>query len=438
LESPWLAENAPLTGDVPYYIRWKKGAFVMEKNRTAGKFLTVILLVALAVFYLPHVVLAGTDNVAKAGNDAKKARNIIFMVPDGMGLADVTAARIYKNGYNGGRLCFESLDEIGYQSTQSANSTVTDSAAAASAWAAGEKFANGEISYHSKDKTYNKTILELAAMEGKATGLVVTSTITHATPAAFGAHVHSRKCETEIGRQYIFDTRVDVLLGGGIGVNRPPCSLAKTESADVDTLIKEAQGQGYQLVKNKAELKNAVAGGAGKVLGIFTSDYPTRAKTPEYFRVDPSKSYPEGEPTLAEMTRAALGILEKDKDGFFLLVEGSQVDWGNHANKIDYQISETLGFDQAVSVVLDWLKADKSRAAETLLIIVPDHECGGFAINGPYGSLSKAGDIVQPGWTSNNHTAVDTIIWSQGPGSLQLGKSIDNTDIYEIMKNTMN
>lgn len=409
----------------------------MEKNRTAGKFLTVILLVALAVCYLPHVVLAGTDNVAKAGNDAKKARNIIFMVPDGMGLADVTAARIFKNGPNGKRLSLEGLEQIGYQRTQSENSTVTDSAAAASAWAAGEKFANGEISFHSKDKTYNKTILELAAMKGKATGLVVTSTITHATPAAFGSHVHHRKCETEIGRQYIFDTKVDVLLGGGIGVNSPPCSFDKTDSANVEALIQDATGQGYTLVKNEADLKNAVAGGAGKVLGIFTSDYPTRAKTPEYFRVDPSKVYPEGEPTLAELTQAALDILEKDKVGFFLLIEGSQVDWANHGHKIDYQIAEMLGFDAAVSVVLDWLNADKSRAAETLLVIVPDHECGGFAINGPYGSLSRAGDMVQAAWTSDNHTAVDTIIWSQGPGSAQLGKSIDNTDIYEIIKNIM-
>lgn len=152
----------------------------------------------------------------------ESAKNIIFMVPDGMGLSNVTATRIYLNGPNGDRLSFEKLPTIGYQSTHSANSTVTDSAAAASAWATGEKFNNGEISCHSEDTVCIEspaTILELAKEEGKATGLVATSTITHATPASFAAHVNSRKCETEIARQYIEESGVDVLLGGGIGPN---------------------------------------------------------------------------------------------------------------------------------------------------------------------------------------------------------------------------
>jgi len=136
-----------------------------------------------------------------------KAKNIIFMVPDGMGLSNVTAARIFKNGPDGDPLYLETLPQIGYQRTHSKNSTVTDSAAAAAAWACGEKFNNNEVSYHDNDKNGEcdtipvRTILELAKERGKATGLVATSTITHATPAVWGAHVHYRNCETEIARQ---------------------------------------------------------------------------------------------------------------------------------------------------------------------------------------------------------------------------------------------
>jgi len=148
-------------------------------------------------------------------------------------------------------------------------------------------------------------------------------------------------------------------------------------------------------------------------------------------------TYPAGEPTLPEMTAAALDVLEEDKDGFFLMVEGSQIDWANHANNIKYQLGETLAFDDAVKVVLDWLDKKPSRKLHTLVIIVSDHDCGGFAVNGPYGKLSKAGDIVNAGWTSGDHTAVDTIIWSQGPGSQYLGKAVDNTYLYWVMKNVL-
>jgi alkaline phosphatase len=149
------------------------------------------------------------------------------MVPDGMGLSNVTAARIFRGGPDGDNLYFENLAQIGYQRTHSRNSTVTDSAAAAATWACGEKFNNNEISCHDND--FNKvcdengspeTILELAQKMGKSTGLVATSTITHATPAVWAAHVHYRNCETEIARLYIEETGVDVLLGGGIGPNQ--------------------------------------------------------------------------------------------------------------------------------------------------------------------------------------------------------------------------
>jgi alkaline phosphatase len=124
------------------------------------------------------------------------------------------------------------------------------------------------------------------------------------------------------------------------------------------------------------------------------------------------------------------------------MVEGSQVDWANHANPsnqlgpvvaYDYQLGEMLAFDDAVRVVRKWIAADDDRRENTLLIVVADHDTGGFAINGPQTALLKAGQKVEPGWTTGNHTGQDTLIWSEGPGSKALAKAIDNTEIYGVM-----
>lgn len=374
------------------------------------------------VFLVFIVVLA--FSLTNCGAGARKAKNIVIMVPDGMGIADVTAARIYKYGNSSERLHFEKLEQIGYQSTHSANSTVTDSAAAASAWACGEKFVNGEISFHKKTEKFPKSILELAKETGKSTGLVATSTITHATPGAFGAHVGNRKCERKIAGQYLTKTGVDVLLGGGKKV-----FVSTEEEKDAcgvyGDFIKVAKENGYKYITTRGELNGSTA--EKKLLGLFTDG----GMTPMVEKTEKESE----EPTLAEMTGTALKILEKNEEGFFMLVEGSQVDWANHQHKLEYQIGETLAFNDAVKVVLDWINADKSRKRNTLLIVVPDHDTAGFAVKGPYGKLiEEPGQYVDAGWVSSSHTAEDTIIWSRGPYSQHLGRAIDNTDVFHIMK----
>ena len=367
-----------------------------------------------------------------------RAKNIIFMVTDGMGLANVTAARIFKNGQNGESLHLETLPHIGYQRTHSADNSVTDSAAAASAWANGEKFRNGEISCHDDNQdgkcepAPGSTILEIARDKGKSTGLVATSTVTHATPAAFGAHVSTRSCENEIARQYIQVTGVDVILGGGLkkfGSNKNSAD----ECSTFGNYIEEAERRGYEVVYTKEAMDGAVARGTKKILGLFAP----KAKAPELFRVYPEEHYRADEPTLSQMTAAALKILEKDRDGFFLLVEGSQIDWANHRNSLPYQISETLGFDEAVRVVLDWINDKPRRRRDTLVIITPDHETGGFAINGGGEGNYPAGDLVKDTWATGGHTATDVPVWSQGPGSRYLGRAHDNTDLYKVMKGVL-
>lgn len=356
---------------------------------------------------------------------AGNARNIIIMIPDGMGLADVTAARTFKHGPNGAPLSFETLQHIGYQRSHSANSLVTDSAAAASAWACGEKFDNNEICYHGDGRPVRPSILELARKMGKATGLVTTDGITEATPAAFAAHAPTRDCRQEIGRQYLETTKVDVLLGGGR-------SAFTTETSDQGgtkgNLLITARQKGYTLVSDRDELSKAVAGGARKLLGLFQS----RGMTPECHRTPENR-----EPSLPEMTAAALALLGKDRDGFFLLVEGALVDKANHRNNYPMQLGEVLAFDEAVAVVKNWLKADRKRKESTLLIVVADHETGGFVVTGPTASLPGPGAPLKTAWIGKGHTAVDTMIWSEGPGSEKLSRAMDNTTVYKVMADAL-
>ncbi len=399
-----------------------------------------------------------------------EVKYVIFMVPDGMGLADVTAARILRNcgidptnvpspedfckdltpgeGPGGPALSFETLEHIGYQRTYSKINTITDSSAAASAWACGEKFVNNEVCYHMDGQPHNLSLLELAKAEGWGTGLVATQTITHATPASFASHVEApvttpatspRSCENEIARQYIQVTRPDVLLGGGRGKFRSTTADACGTSGD---FISEAQGTGYTYVETLAAMNSAAAMGVDRLLGLFASG----SLTAEYLG-----TRPPNQPRLPDMTDAALKILDRNRLGFFLLVEGSLVDSGNHAENLPFQYGEMKAFDQSVQVVLDWINASPERQQHTLLIVAPDHETAGFAVKGvgvkggenpgeggPLGAF-QAGWVftLVPGDPNDfeaHHTGGDLPIWSSGPGSEALGRAIDNTFVYEVVK----
>lgn len=382
-----------------------------------------------------------------------EVKNIIMMVPDGMGLADVTATRILRNcekppeafprfcqeGPGGPPLNLETLEHVGYQRTYSKVNTITDSSAAASAFACGEKFVNNEVCFHEDGAPHNLSLLELAKSKGMATGLVATQTITHATPAAFASHLSNRNCETEIARQFITETRPDVLLGGGKATFKPTVPDACGIGGDY---IATAQSTGYTYVDTAAAM-DALPKGVKRLLGLFAS----KSLTPEYLR--PASTT---QPRLPAMTGAALKILQQNTVGFFLMVEGSLVDSGNHAENLAYQYGEMKAFDEAVKVVLDWVNASPARQQHTLLIVLPDHETGGFAVKGKGikgGELPGAGlGPFDPGWvfTLNpedpndfeaHHTGGDVVIWSQGPGSEALARGIDNTFVYQVVKNAL-
>ncbi len=388
----------------------------------------------LALIFLAVACLATAQDASVLPNH-HEVKYVIFMVPDGMGLADVTAARIQKNGISGDPLWLETLDHIGYQRSYSKVNTVTDSAAAASAWACGEKFVNDEICFHADGAPHNPSLLELAKLHGMGTGLVATQTITHATPAAFGSHVPSRDCEQEIARQYVQVTQPDVMLGGG---RSKFISAAADACGTTGNFVNEATSLGYTYVTTAAGLEAAVQSGQSKVLGLFAGSY----LLPEALR-------PSGttQPRLPDMAAAALSILEKHAGGFFVMIEGSHIDTCNHIEDIyngqpvPCQYREVAAFDESVKRVLDWISASPERQEHTLLIIAVDHETGGFAIKGTEVAGAEPLGLFSEAWTFQldashpqaGHTGVDVMIWSQGPGSEALNRAMENTWIYSVV-----
>ncbi len=361
----------------------------------------------------------------------ERVKYVIFMIADGMGFSDITATRIRKNGISGPPLWLETLEHIGYQRTYSEKNTVTDSAAAASAFACGEKFVNEEICFHADGRPYQASLLELAKRRDMATGLVATKNITDATPAAFAAHVRSRDCEQEIARQYIQQTRPDILLGGG---RSKFASTAPDRCGAAGDFLAQATALGYRGVTTAAELQSAVRQSAPKLLGLFA-----RSKlTPEYLRA--STPAAAEQPRLPDMASAALSVLQKNRNGFFLMIEGSQVDLGNHDENYEYQYGELAAFDDTVKRVLDWINADSDRRRHTLLVITSDHDTAGFAVAGPEKPGAESLGQFSPGWVfplrpgeQAHHTGGDVLVWSRGPGSEALNRSMENTWIYRVL-----
>jgi alkaline phosphatase len=322
---------------------------------------------------------------------AGKPKNVILMIGDGMGLTQIHA------GYtaNGGKLFMANFKHLGFQTTNSATNYVTDSGAAGTALATGEKTYNGAIGVNT-DTVAIQNIREKIEVMGKATGVVSTSAVTHATPASFVAHQSSRNYYEAIAADFLL-TNIDVFIGGGL--------KHFTQRADGRDLTVDLKNKGYTLATTLEEVSTATE---GKLAGLLA---------PEHL---PSKPKGRGN-ELALSTRAALKLLSADPDGFFVMIEGSQIDWGGHDNNTTYIVTEVLDFDQAVGEALKFAAQD----GETLLIVTSDHETGGMGINN--GSLEN-GSLIS-GYTTGNHSAVMVPVMAFGPGAEQFQGFYDNTDI---------
>ncbi|HNX39227.1 MAG TPA: alkaline phosphatase [Methanothrix sp.] len=381
------------------------------------------------------------------------AKNVILLIGDGMGFPQLTLARIEKAGenltaYSYAELFMDGMPSTGYVSTYSANSFVTDSAPAATAIATGNKTNNGVIGQDAtavQGETDGKnltTILEMAEEAGLSTGLLTTTRITHATPAAFYAHVDNRDNESEIADQ-LLKSNVEVILGGGlqyfVGRNQTDPAGKAGKREDDRNLLSEFESRDYAAVYNGSAFQKVDTGKTEKLLGLFDSSHML-------YELERASS-PEKEPGLAEMTDKAISILSRNPKGFFLMVEGGRIDHAAHERNLSKMAADTLAFDEAVNASLSFA----SRDGHTLVIVTADHECGGLVLQ-PENLEEYEGGSIDPVFASGTaktpgprydfitemdeatHTAVDVPIMAFGPGAEKVSRGkLDNTQIFHIM-----
>jgi alkaline phosphatase len=452
----------------------------MLKNRWLKKLLPVAVLSSVGL-----AGIAGTLPEAKANGNSDtqqgEIKNVIFLIGDGMGISYTTAHRYLKDDPATKTMERTTFDKylVGTQMTypEDPAQNVTDSAAAATAMSAGVKTYNAAIGVDN-DHSEVKTVLEAAKEKGKATGLVATSEITHATPASFGAHDISRKNMNAIADDYYDEMingkhKVDVMLGGGTSnFVRPDRNLTE-----------EFKKDGFSYVTNREQMLKDTN---GQVLGLFAP-----GGLPKMIDRD------EATPSLEDMTSSAIQRLQKDKDGFFLMIEGSQVDWAGHDNDIVSAMSEMEDFERAYKAAIEFAKKD----GHTLVVATADHSTGGYSIGADnnynwFGApiktakrtpdfmaaeIGKGADVEttlkkyidleltqeeiqsvkkaaetkkvteidnaiekifdtrsHTGWTTGGHTGEDVPVFAYGPGKERFAGQIDNTDmakgIFNILK----
>ncbi|MGL6553010.1 alkaline phosphatase [Aeromonas jandaei] len=318
-----------------------------------------------------------SDNNTQENKPGSGARNVIFFLGDGMGLNTLTAARIYGVGEEGS-LTIDTLPETAFIKTFSHDSQVTDSAPSMSAYMTGVKSNNGVISMDSDatqesncSKSAGKpatTLLELAKAAGRGTGVVTTTRVTHATPAATYAHLCNRDLEADIAAQLVpggagynsaLKGGVDVVLGGGSSFFLPKADKGKRE--DGRNLISEMKAKGYQFAGNLDELNKAEAG--KPLLGLFGASH---------MKYDLDR--PASEPSLAQMTLAAIKQLKEKKQGYFLMVEGGRIDHALHDTNAKRALQDTLAFDNAIKATLDEVKKTDPELKNTLIVVTADHD----------------------------------------------------------------
>ncbi|MFC0272921.1 alkaline phosphatase [Metabacillus herbersteinensis] len=423
--------------------------------------------------------LSGISTTAEAKNNSKnnpEIKNVIFLIGDGMGVSYTSAYRYLKDDPSTKFVDPTGFDPylVGQQMTypEDPEQNITDSASAATAMSAGIKTYNNAIAVDN-DESEVKTVLEAAKEQGKATGLVATSEITHATPASFGSHDVSRQNMNAIADDYYEEMingehKVDVLLGGGTDL-----FIRKDRN-----LTEEFKKDGYSYVTNREEMMKDKS---GQVLGLFAERGLPKM-------IDRTEDIP----SLEDMTTSAIDRLNKNKDGFFLMVEGSQVDWAGHDNDIVGAMSEMEDFEKAFNAAIEFAKKDK----HTLVIATADHSTGGYSIgaNGIYNwfgapisaakrtpdfmasEIAKGANVEETlkkyidleltskeiqavkdasvnkkvsdidtaiesifntrsntGWTTGGHTGEDVPVYTFGPASERFAGQIDNTEFAKVI-----
>ena len=346
----------------------------------------------------PEAAEGSSETAAADPPIAERAppRNVVLLIGDGMGPEHERAASLFMHGEANG-LRMHSAPVRTMITTHAADASITDSAASAAAFATGHKVNYEVVSLHPETGEPLPTVLEELSAAGFETGLVTTSRISHATPAAFAAHAPSRYDEHEIWEQML-QTRPTLLFGGG------------TPGLTPDRLAEA----GYQ-----------VSGSADEMLALD----PAADQWSMIHGRDHIPYVLDGlgdSPSLPLMTQRALALLEDAEQGFFLMIEGARIDHASHDNDFERMIPELLAFDESLGVVLDWA----AERNDTLVLLTADHECGGLSII----DESRQGQLSRVDWSTTGHTGVPVNLYAWGPYASEAAELGDNTEVHRLLR----
>lgn len=346
---------------------------------------------------IPATIISCSSEKATESVITHDNPNIILLIGDGMGLSQLSAAFYYGETTSN----FTRFKEIGFINTSSAKHKITDSAAGATAFANGEKTYNGAVGVGT-DSTSIPNLVEILSKEGYNTGIISTSSVTHATPASFYAHVISRGMQDEIAEQLV-ESDIDFFAGGGT-------SFFSNRNDSLD-LFKKLSDNGfvinYETTSGKLDINNKYGfllaeNGMSTMLenrGDFLPDY----------------------------TKLALDYFIQSDESFFLMVEGSQIDWAGHSNNADYLIAEVLDFDKTVGVAMDF--AEKNQ--NTLVIVLADHETGGFTLATNDGDYST----IKPAFATYGHSTTLIPVLAFGPEAESFKGIYENNEVFDKILN---
>ncbi len=467
----------------PYIAEGKKLKKSLKQIIGSGLTVSLLSLSVCGAAFAADTTAADTAASAPAVTPAAPSKNLIVLIGDGMGPAEVTAARYYSKKFlNKPHLELDGGYYVGKATTYSEPSpyttesgAVTDSAAAGTAFSTGNKTYNNAISVSNGDvaKPYG-SVIEAAMLQGKATGVVSTDNITGATPAVWASHVRQRSNQNAIASQYL-TSGLDVIFGGGkINFTTKEEKGKRTDK----NIIPDYEAAGFKTAFDKKGL-DAIPATAGKALGLFAG-----AEIPYVLDRD------DNTPGLPQMAQKALDILSQNKNGFVLMVEQGRIDHAGHANDLPANIQEMLELDATFKTLVDFAKKD----GNTSVVVTADHETGGLTLginnvyelnvdlfnkekhsyeyldgilkkaqtaddirkivadntgftdltdeevalimNGDGSSYGRAGGYnaviskrLAIGWTGHGHTGVDVGVWAYGPIASLVKGDVDNTDI---------
>lgn len=334
---------------------------------------------------------------------AQRPRNVILLIGDGLGISHLTAGMVRQKS----PLAIEQLPVTGLHKPHAYDDLITDSAAGATAFATGVKARKGTLGLN-PDGEPVKNILEEAEANGYATGLVTTATVVHPTPAAFLAHLPLRNQYEAVAQQFL-ETEIDLFIGGGLKYFLP-------ENASDEGVYQQLLDKGYNLSSYREGRLQNIPLDFSRKFGYFTAEG------------DPPK-FSEGRDYLPLASQLATRFLQRaSRKGFFLMIEGAQIDWASHQNDQEYLIEEVLDFDRAVEEVMRFATRDK----ETLVIVTADHETGGYSIQ-----PGSTPDALIAGFATEKHTGSLIPVMAYGPGAELFRGIYDNTAIYHKMKQAL-